>query len=99
MQFEYHLIISRARINAYFLFECVNFFTSYTVDIYASPSSEDAYSDRQLNLNFELRVETFCVHTCFHVRTPKPCLSVPRVSVPRENKSPWLRQYQSYISN
>ena len=25
---------------------------------------------------------------------PKPCLSVPR-----EKKSPWLRQYQSYISN
>ena len=26
-------------------------------------------------------------------------LSVPWVSVPREKKSPWLRQYQSYISN
>ena len=26
-------------------------------------------------------------------------LSVPQVSVPREKKSPWLRQYQSYISN
>ena len=26
-------------------------------------------------------------------------LSVPRVSVCRETKSPWLRQYQSYISN
>ena len=26
-------------------------------------------------------------------------LSVPRVSVRREKKSPWLRQYQSYISN
>ena len=26
-------------------------------------------------------------------------LSVPRVSVPREKKSPWLRQYQQYISN
>ena len=26
-------------------------------------------------------------------------LSVPRVSVRRETKSPWLRQYQSYISN
>ena len=26
-------------------------------------------------------------------------LSVPRVSVWREKKSPWLRQYQSYISN
>ena len=26
-------------------------------------------------------------------------LSVPRVSVCREKKSPWLRQYQSYVSN
>ena len=26
-------------------------------------------------------------------------LSVPRVSVCREKKSPWLRQYQSYMSN
>ena len=26
-------------------------------------------------------------------------LSVPRVSIRREKKSPWLRQYQSYISN
>ena len=26
-------------------------------------------------------------------------LSVPRVCVRREKKSPWLRQYQSYISN
>ena len=26
-------------------------------------------------------------------------LSVPRVSVCREKKSPWLRQYESYISN
>ena len=26
-------------------------------------------------------------------------LSIPRVSVCREKKSPWLRQYQSYISN
>ena len=26
-------------------------------------------------------------------------LSVPRVSVCREIKSPWLRQYQSYVSN
>ena len=26
-------------------------------------------------------------------------LSIPRVSVCRETKSPWVRQYQSYISN
>ena len=26
--------------------------------------------------NFELWVETFCVPTCFHMRIPKPCLSV-----------------------
>ena len=26
-------------------------------------------------------------------------LSIPWVSIPREKKSPWIRQYQSYISN
>ena len=43
---------------------------------YASPSSGDANSDRQLTLNFEFRVEIICVRTCFHMRIPKPCLSV-----------------------
>ena len=73
---------------------------------YASPSSGEAYRDRQLTTNFEFWVEIFCVPTCFHMRIPKPCLSVrlsvrPSVhlSVPREKKLPWLRQYQSYISN
>ena len=44
--------------------------------IYASPSSGEAYRDRQLTPNFELWVEIFCVPTCFHVRIPKPCLFV-----------------------
>ena len=43
---------------------------------YASPSSGEAYRDRQLTTNFELWVEIFCVPTCFHRRIPKPCLSV-----------------------
>ena len=43
---------------------------------YASPTSGEAYRDRQLTTNFELWVEIFCVSTCFHVRIPKPCLSV-----------------------
>ena len=43
---------------------------------YASPTSGEAYRDRQLTTNFELWVEIFCVPTCFHVRIPKPCLSV-----------------------
>ena len=64
---------------------------------YASPSGE-AYRDRQLIPNFELWVEIFCVPTCFHVRIPKPCLSVC-LSAPRKKKSSYLRQYQSYISN
>ena len=34
------------------------------------------YRDRRLTTNFELWVEIFCVPTCFHVRIPKPCLSV-----------------------
>ena len=43
---------------------------------YASPSSGEAYRDRRLTTNFELWVEIFCVSTCFHMRIPKPCLSV-----------------------
>ena len=61
---------------------------------YASPTSWEAYRDRRLTTNFELWVEIFCVSTCFHVRIPKPCLSVrpsvcPSVcpSAPREKKS------------
>ena len=45
-------------------------------DFYASPTSGEAYRDRQLTTNFELWVEIFCVPTCFHVRIPKSCLSV-----------------------
>ena len=47
----------------------------------------EAYRDRRLTTNFELWIEIFCVPTCFHVRIPKPCLSVcPSVclSAPRE---------------
>ena len=42
----------------------------------ASPSSGEAYRDRRLTTNFELWVEIFSVPTCFHMRIPKPCLSV-----------------------
>ena len=45
-------------------------------NICASPSSGEAYRDRRLTTNFELWVEIFCVPTCFHMRIPKPCLSV-----------------------
>ena len=58
---------------------------------YASSSSGEVYRDRQLTTNFEFWVEIFHVQTCFHVRIPKPCLSVRlslRLSVPRERKSP-----------
>ena len=43
---------------------------------YASPSSGEAYRDWRLTTNFELWVEIFCVSICFHMRIPKPCLSV-----------------------
>ena len=43
---------------------------------YASPTSGEAYRDRRLTTNFEFWVEIFCVPTCFHMRIPKPCLSV-----------------------
>ena len=65
---------------------------------YGSPSSREACRDRQLTPNFEPLVEKFFV--CRHVsnvRTPKPCLSVCPYTEKR--KSPWLRQYQSYICN
>ena len=61
-----------------------------TSNNYASPTSGEAYRNRRLTTNFELWVEIFCVPTCFHMRIPKPCLSVrPSVhlSVPREKKS------------
>ena len=70
---------------------------------YASPTSGEAYRDWRLTTNFELWVEIFCVPTCFHMRIPKPCLSVRLsfclsvcLSAPREKKSSKFRQYQSY---
>ena len=56
---------------------------------YASPFSGEAYRDRQLTPNFELWVEIFCVPTCFHMRIPKPCLSV-RTGTPRKEITPTL---------
>ena len=60
---------------------------------YASPTSGEAYRDRQLTTNFELWVEIFCVPTCFHVRILKPCLSVClsviSISVLTPNISNW----------
>ena len=56
---------------------------------YASPTSGEAYRDRRLTTNFELWVEIFCVSTCFHVRIPKPCLSVrPSVCPHPEKRNP-----------
>ena len=43
---------------------------------YASPTSVDAYNDRQLSNNNWALSWNFCVLTCFHMRIPKPCLSV-----------------------
>ena len=56
--------------------DCLNVTRVGHPDFYASPSSEDTYSDWHLNPNFELWVEIFCVPTCFHMRIPKLCLSV-----------------------
>ena len=84
------------------LFQWCHIKSFFKAHFYASPTSGEAYRDWQLTTNFEFWVEIFCVPTCFHVRIPKLCLSVRlsvHLSVPREKKSPWLRQYQSYISN
>ena len=68
---------------------CYMLLKSFMRHYYASPSSGEAYRDRQLTTNFEFWVEIFCVPTCFHVRIPKPCLSVrlsvcPSVRTPRK---------------
>ena len=43
-------------------------------NFHASPSSGDAYSNRQLTPNYELWDKIFCVPTCFHVRISKSCV-------------------------
>ena len=69
---------------------------------YASPSSEEAYRDRRLTTNFELWVKFFCVPTCFHVRIPKPCLSVRlsiRLSIcPSVCQHPEKRNHHSFVN-
>ena len=65
-------------------------------DYCPSPSSGEAYRDRRLTTNFELSFELkffVCRHVSIWGFRNRVCLSVPR-----EKKSPWLRQYQSYIS-
>ena len=62
--------------------------------IYASPTSGEAYRDRRLTTNFELWVEIFCVPTCFHVRIPKPCLSVCLSVCPHPEK----RYHHSFVN-
>ena len=54
---------------------------------YASPTSGEAYRDRQLTTNFELWVEIFCVDM-FPYEDSKT-VSV-RLSAPREKKSSFL---------
>ena len=64
------------------------------ITYYASPTSGEAYRDRQLTTNFELWVEIFCVPTCFHVRIPKPCLSVRPSVCPHPEK----RYHHSFVN-
>ena len=61
---------------------------------YASPSSGEVYRDRQLTTNFEFWVEIFCVPTCFHMRIPKPCLSICLSSCPYPEK----RKHPSFVN-
>ena len=51
-------------------------------NMYASPSSGDAYSDRQLTLNFELWVQFFVCRNVSIMRIPESCLSV---------RTPWKK--------
>ena len=68
------------------------YFNSYRN--YASPSSGEAYRDRQLTTNFAFWVKIFCVSTCFHVRIPKPCLSVCLSICPYPEK----RNHNSFVN-
>ena len=88
--FKFSLAVVMRNSNIYF-----GFIISNNAFNYASPTSGEAYRDRRLTTNFELWVEIFCVPTCFHMRIPKPCLSVclsvrlsVHLSVPREKKPP-----------
>ena len=69
-------------------------FYSSPRNYYASPTSGEAYRDRQLTTNFEFWVEIFCVPTCFHVRILKSCLSLrtPRKQITLASSI----SYQSY---
>ena len=70
------LFLHAEKIDPNFYRWVLTFVFSCFFSIYASPSSGEAYRDRRLTTNFELWVEIFCVSTCFHMRIPKPCLSV-----------------------
>ena len=67
------------------------------IGYYASPSSGDAYSNQQLTSNFELWVGIFLCADMFPYDDSKT-MSV-RLFVTREKKTPYLCQYQSYVSN
>ena len=88
---NFYEIYNFVSISFSFLYSFINWLRHHTLMYhYASPTSGEAYRDRQLTTNFELWVEIFCVPTCFHVRIPKPCLSVRpsvRLSAPREKIS------------
>ena len=70
-----------------------NWLRSSFQNYYASPSSGEAYRNRRLTTNFELWVEIFCVPTCFHVRIPKPCLSVCLSVCPHPEK-----RYHTFVN-
>ena len=65
---------------------------------YASPTSGEAYRDRQLTTNFEFWVEIFCVPSCFHVRIPKPCLSVSLSVCLSICPNPEKRNHHSFVN-
>ena len=80
--------------NMLYLLEYIIIFSGMYYHIYASPTSGEAYRDRRLTTNFELWVEIFCVPTCFHVRIPKPCLSVRPSGCPHPEK----RNHLSFVN-
>ena len=75
-----------------------NYANNYIKRNYASPTSGEAYRDRRLTTNFELWVKIFCVPTCFHVRIPKPCLSVRPSVCPSVCPHPEKRYHNSFVN-
>ena len=86
--------VRRKRVNDKVYFTYLFFLTIIIMIILTSCNKTVPYRDRRLTTNFEFWVEIFCVPTCFHVRIPKPCLSVCPSVCPYPEK----RNYPGFVN-